>query len=106
MFCWKNVSIFTAKTTHIFFSKKFQYICVSLNVNFNDTLTKDIVSFKQLGPGYFHICCIYSMYSDRQASASSVDPDETPQDAFAILFAIHPAILATTSGSKLYLFKF
>ena len=34
-----------------FFSKKFQYICVSLNVNFNDTLTNDIVSFEQLGPG-------------------------------------------------------
>ena len=34
-----------------FFSKKFQHICVSLDVNFNDTLTNDIVSFQQLGPG-------------------------------------------------------
>ena len=33
-----------------FFSKKFQYICVSLDVNFNESLTNDIVSFEQLGP--------------------------------------------------------
>ena len=34
-----------------FFSKKFQHICVSLDVNFNKSLTNDIVSFEQLGPG-------------------------------------------------------
>ena len=33
-----------------FFSKKFQHICVSLDVNFNESLTNDVVSFKQLGP--------------------------------------------------------
>ena len=33
-----------------FFSKKFQNICVSLDVNFNESLTNDIVSFEQLGP--------------------------------------------------------
>ena len=33
-----------------FFSKKFQHICVSLDVNFNESLTNDIVSFEQLGP--------------------------------------------------------
>ena len=33
-----------------FFSKKFQRICVSLDVNFNDSLTNDVVSFEQLGP--------------------------------------------------------
>ena len=38
-----------------FFSKKFQHICVSLNVNFNESLTNDVVSFEQLGPGYFSI---------------------------------------------------
>ena len=36
--------------THIFFSKKFQHICVSLDVNFNESLTNDVVSFEQLGP--------------------------------------------------------
>ena len=39
-----------AKATHIFFCKKFQHICVSLNVNFNEMLTNDIVSFEQQGP--------------------------------------------------------
>ena len=34
-----------------FFSKTFQHICVSLDVNFNESLTNDIVSFEQLGPG-------------------------------------------------------
>ena len=35
-----------------FFSKKFQHICVSLGVNFNESLTNDIVSFEQLGPDF------------------------------------------------------
>ena len=45
-------SFCTAKAIHIFFSKKFQHICVSLedDVNFNESLTYDIVSFEQLGP--------------------------------------------------------
>ena len=33
-----------------FFSQKFQHICVLLDVNFNESLTNDIVSFEQLGP--------------------------------------------------------
>ena len=33
-----------------FFSKKFQHIRVSLNINFNESLTNDIVSFEQLVP--------------------------------------------------------
>ena len=55
-------SFCTAKATHIFalqkllhckryshfFSKKFQHICVSLDVNFNESLTNDVVSFEQL----------------------------------------------------------
>ena len=36
-----------------FFQQKFQHICISLDVNFNESLTNDIVSFEQLGPGYF-----------------------------------------------------
>ena len=44
-------SFCTAKATHIFFSKKFQHICVSLELNFNESLTNDFVSFEQLGPG-------------------------------------------------------
>ena len=33
-----------------FFSKIFQHKCVSLDVNFNESVTNDIVSFEQLGP--------------------------------------------------------
>ena len=36
-----------------FFSKKFQHICVSLDVNFNESLTNDVISFEQLGPDYY-----------------------------------------------------
>ena len=36
--------------THIFFSKILQHICVSLDANFNESLTNDVVSFEQLGP--------------------------------------------------------
>ena len=33
-----------------FFSQKFQHICESLYVNFNESLTNDVVSFELLGP--------------------------------------------------------
>ena len=45
-----------------FFSKKFWRICVSLDVNFNESITNDIVSFEQLGLGWLmmsHIIWIY-----------------------------------------------
>ena len=53
---------------------------------------------------------IYHIYSDRQAWANSIDPDETPQNAASHL-GLHclPLIqqfLDTTSGSELYWFKF
>ena len=56
-------SFCTAKATHIFFSKKFQHICVSLNVNFNELLTNDIVSFEQLGPGKYFFFLFLSQKS-------------------------------------------
>ena len=46
------------KTYSHFFSKKFQHIyvfCVSLNVNFNESLTNDVVSVEQLGPEFYVI---------------------------------------------------
>ena len=54
-----NILIFFAEKMWVafalhFFSKKFQHICVLLNVNFNESLTNDVVSFVQLGP-VFHI---------------------------------------------------
>ena len=33
-----------------FFSRKFQHICISLNVNVNESLTNDVISFEQLAP--------------------------------------------------------
>ena len=44
--------MWVAKATHIF-SEKISAYCVSLDVNFNESLTKDIVSFEQLGPDTF-----------------------------------------------------
>ena len=43
-----------------FFSKKFQHICVSLDVNFNQSLTNDVVSFEQLGPVVLNIISLTS----------------------------------------------
>ena len=54
----------TAKATHIFFSKKFQNICVSLDVNFNESLTNDVVSFEQLGPAIllYHVSLLFVLF--------------------------------------------
>ena len=50
------------------------------------------------------------MYSDRQAWANSIDPDETPQNAASHLglhcLPLNQQYLDTTSGSELYWFKF
>ena len=40
-----------AKATHIFFSKNITVYAIFNNQGFNVTLTNDIVSFEQLGPG-------------------------------------------------------
>ena len=48
-----NILIFFAEKMWVAFALqkiKFQHICVSLGVNFNELLTNDIVSFEQLGP--------------------------------------------------------
>ena len=45
-----------------FFQQKFQHICISLDVNFNESLTNDVVSFEQLNPGWL---------------ADNLDPDQT-----------------------------
>ena len=49
-FAEKCEYILQCKSYSHFFSKKFQNMCVSLDVNFKESLTKDIVSFEQLGP--------------------------------------------------------
>ena len=45
------LKFFAEKILSHFFSKIFQHICVSLDSNFNDSLTNDIVSFEQRGHG-------------------------------------------------------
>ena len=58
-----NILIFFAeKMCSHFSSQKFQHICVSLDVNFNESLTNDIVSFEQLGSDFLtgEITCVTS----------------------------------------------
>ena len=57
-----NILIFFAEKMWVacksyshFFSKKFQRICVSPDVNFNESLTNDVISFEQLGPDFHNI---------------------------------------------------
>ena len=56
------------KLLTFFFSKKFQHICVSLKVNFNESLTNDVVSFEQLGPGFYVLydLCQYNYKSNAE----------------------------------------
>ena len=51
-FAEKCEQLLHCKSYSHFFSKKFQHICISLDVNFNKSLTNDIVSFEQLSPGF------------------------------------------------------
>ena len=58
----------------IFFQQKIQHICVSLDVNFNESLTNDIVSFEQLGPGdllstiFFFLTSCYWVPSQKESA--------------------------------------
>ena len=47
-----------------FFSKKFQHICISLDVNFNKSWTNDVVSFEQLGPKVQMMLCTCGGWSE------------------------------------------
>ena len=46
-------SFCTAKATHNFSAKNFSIFAYQSDVNFNESLTNDIVSFEQLGPGLY-----------------------------------------------------
>ena len=48
-----------------FFSKKFQHICISLNVNFNESLTNNVVSYEQLDPDWSWYIYVYTMYTKK-----------------------------------------
>ena len=71
-----NILIFFAEKT--FFSKKFQHICVSLDVNFKELLTNDVVSFEQLGPvcylnksSVIIIKCLHNLFKTNSISRST-----------------------------------
>ena len=59
-----------------FFSKKLQHICVSLDANFNESLTNDVVSFEQLGPDVFinNFCSIVQLCFGHRSLFLNVDP--------------------------------
>ena len=49
------IAFANAKATHIFFfSKNISVYAILNDQSFNDTLTNDVVSFEQLGPGRSH----------------------------------------------------
>ena len=50
------VAFANAKATHIFFSKNISVYAIFNDQSFNDTFTKDIVSFEQLDPGWWVNC--------------------------------------------------
>ena len=63
IFAEKNVSSFcTADATHIFSAKNFSIFGYH-DVNFNESLTNDIVSFEQLGPVLFDVLLCYKLFS-------------------------------------------
>ena len=59
--------MWVAKLLTFFQQNNSAYICVSLDVNFNESLTNDVVSFEQLGPekviGGHKISSYFILYS-------------------------------------------
>ena len=64
-------SAISLTSTHIF-QQKFQHICVSLDGNFNEFLTKDIVSFEQLDPDCLPIRSGCGILMTRVRTASAI----------------------------------
>ena len=61
-----------------FFQQKFQHICVSVDVNFNESLTNNIVSFEQLGPDRFWKGIHSRMEVSASLGAFSFNLERTP----------------------------
>ena len=96
-----NILIFFAlqKLLTFFFSKKLQHIRVSLDVNFNESLTNDVVSFEQLGPGVFvssvtRACPFIHVFTKRIIAVTQVLAFaqkflyETPQSCLPLRFIL------------------
>ena len=65
-----NSQVFLLKKCHIFFIKNISIYAILNDQSFNETLTKDIVSFEQLGPDIFLFFqktnCVYSLETCQQ----------------------------------------
>ena len=70
-----------------FFSKKLQHICISLDVNVNESLTNDIISFEQLGPE-FALSTWRNNVSLAIRNVPSEDSDQTAQMLWLIVFLL------------------
>ena len=76
--------------------KKNQHICVSLDVNFNKSLTNDIVSFEQLGPG------LYRTYIRWFCHSQTINRLSKPQT----LFHVFSLICSGRFAKRVYQVKF
>ena len=66
------VAFANAKATHIFFSKNIGLYAIFNDQSFNDMLTNNIVSFEQLGPGWWMQLSIKSLLFQVQLTKRSV----------------------------------
>ena len=83
------VAFVNAKATHIFFSKNISIYAIFNDQSFNDMLTNNIVSFKQLGPGW--------------QVANSVDPHSSRKDYQQIFLFLNKNIPCRYSLKAPYL---
>ena len=70
--------------THIFSANKFQHICVSLDVNFNESLTNDIVRFEQLGPEFEQTSVLVKPI-EQETDVTVIVPDKRSIQIFSYL---------------------
>ena len=104
-----------------FFSKKFQHTCVSLDANFNESLTKDIVSFEQLGPDkyfpYFSMktytvyiiirsALVSTIYGLGRLHYFSVEKNKTTQKTPYESFMIQTVRLGCLNSVRIVFFSF
>ena len=70
--------------TYIFSAKKFRNICISLDVNFNESLTNDIVSFEQLGPEISEQFCYWELvrikFGRKEEEVEEEEDDDEEED--------------------------
>ena len=82
--CEQLLHCFALQKLLTFFQQNFQHICASLDMNFNESLANNIISFEQLGPDVFispkllifflflheNICCGYLLKVPRRGASN------------------------------------